>query len=74
MQYFSDPTIGGSQATYDFCPYFQGASNGDCDTPANAPTSNFRAEMYGVGSRCVESTLSQTVNSFVLSSPNTPNP
>ena len=55
-RYFSnDPTLGGSTAVADFCPYMSAYSNGECDVPTNAPapSSNYRAETYGARGRCV---------------------
>jgi len=66
-QYFADATHGSSLAVGDYCPFYQGWSNGDCTEAANAPASNFRAETYGDGARCFSSTLSQVVSLMQLS-------
>ncbi|KAL1514809.1 hypothetical protein AB1Y20_003895 [Prymnesium parvum] len=69
FQYFSDPNLGGTVATYDYCPFYRGASNGDCDDTSNAPSTNYRAETLGSGSYCTTSTLSQPIGGFQLSQP-----
>ncbi|KAL1503975.1 hypothetical protein AB1Y20_010391 [Prymnesium parvum] len=74
FQYFSDGRVGGSGVTHDYCPHYQGASNGDCDTPANAPTENYKAQTYGVGSHCTDTTLSQVINSRQLANPDVKSP
>ena len=47
----------------DYCPYYTHYSDGACHEPANQPSStgqrNFRAESYGQGGVCLESSLSQ---------------
>jgi len=63
-QYFTDATKGGSLVQADYCPYYNGWANGACDATANAPTSNYRAESFGQGSMCFETSLSQVVNGY----------
>eukprot|EP00163_Fabomonas_tropica_P014800 TRINITY_DN2690_c0_g1_i15.p1 TRINITY_DN2690_c0_g1~~TRINITY_DN2690_c0_g1_i15.p1 ORF type:complete len:831 (-),score=166.25 TRINITY_DN2690_c0_g1_i15:672-3164(-) len=53
------PTSGGRDQYADFCPFFQGYSNGDCRVAANRQgrSSDARGEMFGPGSRCFVSTM-----------------
>ena len=72
FQYFSDPTMGSSLATADYCPFHQSWSSGACQEPSNQPSRNFRLEVYGEASRCLETTLAQTVDGFNLMDPDAP--
>ena len=50
-QYVSNTAQGGSLAQADFCPYYSGYSNGDCEDAANTPTNNYYAQTFGAGGR-----------------------
>ena len=58
-EYFSNPFIGGSDYTLDYCPINVGFPNGDCRgvslTPTYVPTTT--GESVGSTSRCIQSTL-----------------
>lgn len=72
-QYFSDPTRGGALQLMDFCPYYQpflvqGTNRTSlCTEPLNQPPVNYWGESYGPGSRCFESTITDSsFNSYLV--------
>jgi leishmanolysin-like peptidase len=65
-QYFTDPTMGGSTDMYDYCPYTNGFSNGNCRDSANQPSRNFQGVTFSKNSRCVESSMWQVVDGYSL--------
>jgi len=72
-QYFTDTTKGGSLEQTDYCPYYSGYSNGACDDNTNAPSANsqrnYRAESFGQGGMCFETSLSQVIDGYLTSNP-----
>ena len=62
-----DSKLGGSKEM-DYCPYVQRFTKGDCTNTANMPTRNYKGESFGPHSRCILSSLRQTVDGYQLSS------
>jgi hypothetical protein len=67
-QYFADPTMGGSTDMYDYCPYVNGFTNGNCRDTDNTPSRNFQGVTFSENSRCVESSMWQVVDGYSLRS------
>jgi hypothetical protein len=62
MQYFDNPSEGGSMREADFCPYYQPYSNGDCTNAANSNDvgdDTVYGFKFGSTSRCMLSSLIQ---------------
>ena len=67
-QYFTSATQGGGMIEADYCPHMNAYSNGNCHVAANAPSTNYRAEIYAEGSMCFETSLSQPIGGYTISS------
>ena len=58
-RYLSNPQQGGALAEADYCPIVSAYSNGHCEDSSHARANNARAEGYGAGSRCFDTTVSR---------------
>lgn len=66
-QYFSEPAVGGSPSTPDYCPFVKPHSQKICGFGALSPESNFQGETYGSGAMCFASDLRRVVGDRGLS-------
>ena len=60
FQYYTDPSIGGSPPTLDYCPSVQGLSNRNCKRSSDGATyssKSYFGETFGARSSCFLSTL-----------------
>ena len=59
-QYFSDPTMGGSDMFLDYCPVVKPYTNGDCRDPNTVLLTSDYGEAAGPTSRCITGTYSKS--------------
>eukprot|EP00698_Gefionella_okellyi_P020426 TRINITY_DN63_c0_g1_i1.p1 TRINITY_DN63_c0_g1~~TRINITY_DN63_c0_g1_i1.p1 ORF type:complete len:1327 (-),score=282.99 TRINITY_DN63_c0_g1_i1:132-4112(-) len=69
-QYFPSPLQGGSSDLADYCAWSTPYSNGDCSQAVNAFDNTAYGESYAAGSRCMMSTLTNSL--YVFSNNNQP--